>query len=129
MKRIIFFDGVCTLCNGFIDFVIKRDHKNQFYFSSLQSNFARMQWPLQNQGLDSIILMEDQKVFTGSTAVLRILFALGGWWNIFAVLASIFPVWFRDVIYKFIAKNRYQFFGKKDTCRLPTPAEKKLFLE
>lgn len=129
MKRIIFFDGVCTLCNGFVDFVLKRDRKNQFHFSSLQSEFARKQLPIQNQGLDSVVLMEDQKVYTRSTAILRILFELGGWWNIFAVLASIFPIWFRDVIYKFIADRRYQIFGKKDTCRLPTAAEKKLFLE
>ena len=129
MKRIIFFDGVCSLCNGFIDFILKRDQKNAFEFSSLQSQFAAKNLPKQNQGLDSIVLLEDQKVYTNSTAVLRILFEIGGGWNLFAVLTSILPVWFRDVIYRFIAKNRYRLFGKRDTCRLPTAAEKKRFLE
>ncbi|MBC7465436.1 MAG: thiol-disulfide oxidoreductase DCC family protein [Bdellovibrio sp.] len=129
MKRIIFFDGVCSLCNGFIDFILKRDQKKAFEFSSLQSQFARKILPPQNLSLDSIVLLEDQKVYTNSTAVLRILFEIGGGWNLFAVLASILPVWLRDRIYQTIARNRYKLFGKKDTCRLPSPEEKNRFLE
>ena len=129
MKRIIFFDGVCTLCNGFINFILKKEHNNEFYFSSLQSVYAKTHVPSHNQSLASIVLMEGEKTYTESTAVLRILFHLGGGWNILAMLLSILPKWLRDFLYRLIAKNRYVLFGKKDSCRIPNAAEKKLFLE
>jgi predicted DCC family thiol-disulfide oxidoreductase YuxK len=129
MKRIIFFDGYCNLCSGMVDFVIQRDPTHKFRFSSLQSNFAKAQLPDRHKSLDSVILLEDERISTESTAALRILFQLGGFWSIFSMLASIFPLFIRDRIYRFIARNRYKLFGKKDTCRLPMDAEKKLFLD
>ena len=128
MKRIIFFDGICTLCNGFIDFILKKDQKNQFLFCSLQSDFAKQNLSEQYQGLDTIVLLDDNKVYTKSTAVLRIVFQLGAGYSLFSMIASILPLFIRDFIYNLVAKNRYKIFGKKDTCRLPTESEKKLFL-
>lgn len=98
-------------------------------FSSLQSQFAQKELSLSNQSLVTIILKENDQTYTQSTAVLRILFHLGPGWNIFAIIASIFPLFLRDTIYQIIAKNRYSFFGKSESCRLPTLDEKKLFLE
>lgn len=129
MKRIIFFDGVCSLCNGFIDFILKRDQQQAFQFSSLQSEFALKTVPEHHQGLDTVVLLDQGKVYTSSTAVLRILFELGGLWNVFAMLASIVPTTLRDIVYRFVAKNRYRLFGKKNSCRIPTPAEKNRFIE
>lgn len=130
MKRIIFFDGVCTLCNRSIDFILKKNHiENPFYFASLQSDYAKKHVPVPYQSLDTIVLMEGEKVYTKSTAALRILFALGGHYSILSMLVSIFPRFVTDIGYDFIANNRYRLFGKKDTCRIPTAAEKTFFLE
>ncbi len=128
MRRIIFFDGVCSLCNGFVDFVIKRDSKNLFKFSSLQSGTATSVLG-SNFGLATIVFYDDGHQHIKSTAVLKILFQLGGGWTLFAIFASGIPVILRDLIYNFIAKNRYKFFGRRQTCRLPTETERKLFLE
>lgn len=129
MKKIIFFDGVCPVCNGFVDYVLKKDFKNHFQFCSLQSEFAKSNLPLMYQDLDTVILMENNDVFIRSTAVLRILFQLGGHWNALAVFASAVPRPIRDFIYNLMAKNRYRFFGKFNTCRLPTSEQKSRFLE
>ena len=129
MRRIIFFDGICPLCSGFVDFVIKRDQRRLFLFSSLQSEFAKAHLPSTYLSLDSIVLKENDQIYTQSTSVLRILFQLGGYWNALAVFSSIFPLWFRDYFYSVIAKNRYRFWGQREFCRLPTAEEKKLFLE
>ena len=129
MKRIIFFDGVCPVCNGFVDYVLKKDFRNDFQFCSLQSQFAISNLPAIYHDLDTVVLMENDHVFSKSTAVLRILFQLGGHWNALAVFASAIPRPIRDFIYKFIAKNRYRFFGKLAVCRLPTAEEKSRFLQ
>lgn len=129
MRRIIFFDGICPLCNGFVDFVIKRDQRHLFLFSSIQSNYAKNNLEATHLGLDSIILKENDQVFTRSTAVLRIFFQLGGYWNVLAVFASISPRWIRDYFYVAVAKNRYRIWGQREFCRLPTAEEKALFLE
>lgn len=129
MKRIIFFDGVCPLCNGFVDFVLKKDSKKLFLYSSLQSSYAQAHLPIQHQGLDSIVLSENGVVYTKSTAILRILFQLGGHYNALSVFASIIPRPVRDMIYNFIAHNRYRWFGKFESCRLATVEEKNLFIE
>ena len=129
MQRIIFFDGVCPLCNRFVDFVILRDKKKLFLFSSLQSSFAKNSLPLTYQSLDTIILQENGDYFSKSKAVLRILFQLGPGWNAFSVFASILPNSLRDYVYQTIAKNRYRIWGKNEVCRIPTPEEKNRFIE
>lgn len=129
MKRIIFFDGVCPVCNGFVDYVLKKDLKSQFQFSSLQSQFAKTTLPPQYQGLDSVVLLENDQTFIKSTAVLRILFQLSGNWNALAVFLSAVPRPIRDYFYDIFAKNRYRIFGQNETCRLPTVKEKLRFID
>ncbi|OFZ29679.1 MAG: hypothetical protein A2622_10675 [Bdellovibrionales bacterium RIFCSPHIGHO2_01_FULL_40_29] len=129
MKRIIFFDGICPLCNGFVDFVLKKDSKRHFQYASLQSDFAKTNLPEQNLSLDSVVLLENSQIYMKSTAVLRVLFQLGGYWTPLCIIASIIPRPLRDFFYDIIAKNRYRVFGKYETCRLPSSEERSLFLD
>jgi predicted DCC family thiol-disulfide oxidoreductase YuxK len=127
---IILFDGVCNLCNSAVDFIIKRDKKNRFKFSSLQDNSVRKllnESNLQEGYLDSIILISGDKIFFKSRAALEISKKLSGIWPLFYSLILI-PAFIRDPVYEWIARNRYKWFGKKSTCRLPTEEEKSKFL-
>jgi len=125
---IIFFDGVCGLCDRFIGFLIRRNHKKKFLFATLQGETAKKNLS-QNlrKDLESVVLYKEGKVYTHSTAVLKIL-AHFPWFWIFAVLGFLAPTFVRDFFYKKIAKNRYKVFGKKKNCRIPTPEEKSYFL-
>jgi len=120
-QKIVFFDGVCILCNRSIDFLLKKDHKKRLKFASLQSesatNFLRQ---IQHHPFseDTIIFYDEGRIFTKSTAVLKIAGYLGFPYSAFAVL-SIIPGPLRDWLYDYIAKNRLRWFGKRDTCRMP----------
>lgn len=127
--RIIYFDGVCNLCNGFVDFVIQRDKEHLFHFAPLQGKSAQQQLNAQDLGLDSVVFYDNGHVYKKSIAVLKIASELGAGYRFFSKIASVLPVFILNFLYDFIAKNRYLFFGKKETCRLPTPEERKLFLE
>ena len=126
----ILFDGECNLCNGAVDFVIRRDANHHFRYASLQSEIGRSM--LKEHGknpdiLDTIILVSGKKVYMRSSAAIRVCNKLGSLWplmNVFLIVPS--PI--RDVVYDWIAKNRYKWFGKRDTCRLPTAEELALFL-
>lgn len=85
--------------------------------------------PSADLNLDTVVYMEDNKTYKQSTAVLRIMFHLGGVWSILSVLLAVIPTPIRDFFYRIIARSRYSIFGKSDTCRLPTPEEKAYFLE
>jgi predicted DCC family thiol-disulfide oxidoreductase YuxK len=127
---IILFDGVCNLCNNAVDFIIKRDKKNRFKFSSLQDNSSLKllnEFNLQEGYLDSIILISGDKIFYKSRAALEISKKLSGIWPLFYSLILI-PAFIRDPVYEWIARNRYKWFGKKSTCRLPKEEEKSKFL-
>ena len=122
-KFIVLFDGVCNLCNGFVNFVIERDPKNKFLFASLQSSKAKSL--LANaksvpNGLETIVLIKGDRIFLRSTAALKIARELSGLWPIFYVFLFV-PTFIRDFFYKLIANNRYRIFGKQDECRIPTP--------
>ncbi len=129
-KSIILFDGVCNLCNASIDFILKRDSKDRFLVGALQelpvknllSNFQ-----VPTDYLDSLVLIEEGEIYFRSTAALRIARKLDGLWPIFYPLI-LFPATWRDCIYNWIGKNRYRWFGKKSTCRIPTEMERKKFL-
>lgn len=127
---IILFDGVCNLCNGFVQFVIRQDSAQRFRFASLQSEIARellRNQPPPGQGTESVVLIENGRYYQQSTAALRILRHLRGPWPLlygFMVL----PAFFRDGIYAWIAKNRYRWFGQRPACMLPTPELQARFL-
>jgi predicted DCC family thiol-disulfide oxidoreductase YuxK len=131
-KSIIFFDGVCNLCNGFVDFVIKRDHKRRFLFASLQGDQARNLLDFKDdkevQDMSTVILLDQGKVFKKTKAVIKIFSQLGKGWYILSRIMSVVPSSFSNLIYDFIAARRYRLLGKRDACRIPTEAEASLFL-
>lgn len=128
--RILLFDGVCNLCNALVTFVIQRDKGATFKFASLQSEVGQTilkEHSLPLGQFDSFYFVEGNKLFTKSTAALKVAKKLDGPWKLFYPLILI-PKPIRDMIYSFIAKNRYRWFGKKDQCMLPNPEMKKRFL-
>lgn len=128
-KPIVFFDGVCALCNGFADFLLQRNLHGKLLLTSLQGETAKELLPEEHsKKLESIIFLDtDGSVFLRSDAVLKILHKLDGGWKIFSFLRVV-PKFIRDIIYNIIARNRYYWFGKRKSCRLPSPEEKDIFL-
>lgn len=127
---IILFDGVCNLCNGAVNFVIKRDTGNVFKFTPLQEKQGVLllkMHAVDTQKLDSIVLIENEKVYVKSSAALRIARKMSNLWPLFFVLLII-PSFIRDGVYDFIAKNRYKWFGKKEQCMIPTQGLREKFL-
>lgn len=128
--RILFFDGVCGLCNGLVDFIIKIDHQKNIYYAPLQGEEAQKILGEKIRSLpdyDTVYFKDELGLHKKSTAILRLLYTLGGWWKLSA-FALIIPKFLRDLIYDYVAKNRYKFFGKKETCRLPSSEERQQFL-
>lgn len=127
---IVLFDGVCNLCNGSIQFLIKRDRQAYFRFASLQSDTGqKLQADLgmDPQALDSVILVEGDRWYKESDAALRIARNLPGVWKLLTAF-RIVPRPLRDALYRLIARNRYRWFGKTETCWLPTPELRSRFL-
>ena len=128
---VILFDGVCNLCTGSVQYVIKHDPARIFRFASLQSAFAQKiltKFHLPANDFNSFVLYENNRVYTRSTAALRVAKKLKGFVKLLYGFIII-PGFVRDAVYNFIAKKRYAWFGKKETCWLPTPELKALFLE
>ena len=130
-KKVILFDGVCNLCNHSVLKVIKYDKKNVFLFSSLQSKTGKEitdHLGIDIAKIDSIILYEPNVSYNiKSTAALKIMQQFKGIWNLTYIL-FLFPESFRNLIYDYIAKNRYKWFGKKESCMIPAPELKEKFL-
>ncbi|HWA33415.1 MAG TPA: thiol-disulfide oxidoreductase DCC family protein [Cyclobacteriaceae bacterium] len=129
-KSIIMFDGVCNLCNWFVNFIIARDKKNRFQFGSLQSAVVidlLRRHDFLTSDLSTVILLENEKLYYQSTAVLRILRMLGGVWSLMYVFI-VLPKPLRDFMYNLIARHRYKLFGRQDTCMIPTPELKAKFV-
>ena len=120
---IIYFDGVCHLCNGFVDWVITRDQHQKFRFAPLQGETAAAFLPAeQRQNLQSLVVTKGGLQLQKSTAVLEILRELPFWkWT---QILRLLPRSLRDLIYDFVARHRYTWFGRRELCRLPTAAEK-----
>ncbi len=130
-KPIIFFDGVCNLCNSSIQFIIKRDRSKKFLFASLQSAYARENLPTElskSDSLQSIVLKEGSKIQTKSSAALRITKSLDGLWPILFIFIVV-PKFLRDWMYDGISRNRYMWFGKRDQCMIPSSELKSRFLD
>jgi predicted DCC family thiol-disulfide oxidoreductase YuxK len=129
-KILILFDGYCNLCNGAVQFVLKRDRRDRFRYASLS-------WPVGDEvirkypklaGVDSIIVYQNGKVLERSSAALFIAGRLGGLWPMLGVFWVV-PKLIRDGIYNWIARNRYRWFGKKDSCMIPDRDVSHLFLK
>lgn len=122
-QRVIFFDGVCNLCNSSVQFVIQHDQKDQFKFTALQGAYAKEMLPKFNadpEKLNTILLLEDDRLYTKSSAALRVTRKLNGLIPLLYAFIII-PKFMRDWVYDGIAKNRYKWWGKQESCWVPTP--------
>lgn len=130
-KPILFFDGVCGLCNRFVDLMLKADSRGQFLYAPLQGETARRMLGPRDQAQagdpHSFVFLEKDKRYEQSSAVLLALRRLGGAWRLTGLL-FVFPRPIRDFVYRIVARNRYRWFGRRDECRLPTPEERDRFL-
>jgi predicted DCC family thiol-disulfide oxidoreductase YuxK len=127
---IVLFDGVCNLCSGSVQFILKRDPEARFRFASLQSEAGQTiqaEHGLDPGVLSSVLLLEDDRLYRESDAALRIVRHLPGAWKLLTAL-KIVPRPIRDGLYRLLARNRYRWFGKAETCWLPTPELRGRFL-
>jgi predicted DCC family thiol-disulfide oxidoreductase YuxK len=130
-KPIILFDGVCNLCQGSVQFVLKHDRKRQFLFASLQSPIATeliSTFQTRPSRTDSFVLIENGTLYTKSTAALRVCRRLNGGLSLLYAF-MIIPAFIRDAVYDLVARNRYKWFGKSNECWLPTPELSDRFLD
>ena len=130
-KRIVLFDGQCNFCNSTVLFIIDRDPKERFAFAPLQSELG--QELLRARGItdvqpETVVLIDRERVFTRSTAGLRIAFGMGSLWPLLGALGFLIPRPLRDAAYRAFAKRRYRWFGKSEQCRVPTPELRRRFL-
>jgi len=129
-QKIILFDGVCNLCNSTVQKVIENDSENQFRFASLQSEFGQKfleENHLSKEEFNSMILIDGNQIYTKSEAALRIGRELKGIYRLSGLLL-VFPKFIRNPVYDFVAKNRYKWFGKRESCWLPTPELQERFI-
>ena len=127
-KQILFFDGVCGLCNRVVDFLIGVSVGQSLTFAPLQGSTAKnILPPIYLEDLNTLVYYRDGKLWTKAEAVARILEDIGGVWTI-AKVARILPAFLNNFCYDLVATNRYKLFGKKETCRLPSPSERARFL-
>ena len=136
-QEIVFYDGVCGLCNRLVQFLLKRDRNDRLRFASLQSEFAAKvltRHGIDPRDLDTLHVVENyeepsERVLNRSDAVLRAIGELGGLCSFAAIAGSIIPRPLRDLFYRFVARNRYRVFGKSETCMLPEPRHRAKFLD
>ncbi len=129
-QYVVLFDGVCNLCNGTVQFIIAHDPSAHFRFAALQSEAARRllgETQMSGTLLDSVVLVENVRVYTRSTAVLRVARRLSFPWPLFFALIVV-PRPLRDMVYELIARHRYAWFGRRDACMMPTPELRARFL-
>lgn len=129
---VLLFDGVCNLCNGAVQFVIKHDPKGNIHFASLQSEAGQQllaSHHYHDTGMHSVVFIEGTQLFTKSDAVLHVGLQLGGVWGILSRTGLLLPRRVRDVLYDWIANNRYRWLGKAEQCLLPTREIRSRFLE
>ncbi len=134
---ILLYDGVCGLCNRSVQFILKHDRNERFRFAALQSDFATRilrRHGIDAKDLDTLHVVENyeqanERVLQRSDAVLRAGRELGGIWSPLTAVGKIIPRPLRDLVYRFVAQNRYRVFGKYDTCMLPDPKQRSKFLD
>jgi len=136
-QLIVFYDGICGLCNRLVQFLLKRDRHDRLRFASLQSDFASRvlsRHGIDPKDLDTVHVVEhyqqsNERVLDRSDAILRAGRELGGIWAFAAKLGSVVPRPLRNLFYRFVANNRYRVFGKYETCMLPEPQHRAKFLD
>ncbi|WP_448520295.1 thiol-disulfide oxidoreductase DCC family protein [Rhodoflexus sp.] len=129
-ESVVLFDGACNLCNGIVNFLIDADRRGRLKFASLQSETGQevlLRFGMDTTDLDTFVFYTDGKAYTRSRAAIEVARKLGGLWQI-AYVGIMIPPFIRDGIYRWVAKNRYRWFGKRDACRMPTPELKTRFL-
>jgi predicted DCC family thiol-disulfide oxidoreductase YuxK len=128
---VVLFDGVCNLCNASVSFIIDRDPAGRFRFAALQSEAGRELLERHGRPVtatpESVVLVEAGRVYEQSTAALRIARRLKGGWKLLYAFALV-PRPLRDLVYRWIARNRYRWFGREEACRRPTPELERRFL-
>jgi len=127
---IILFDGVCNFCNAGINFIINQDRKKVFRFAALQSEAGQkllQQYNLPKEDFDSFVLIDEDSAYQSSTAGLRLYNKLSWYWK-WTQVFWIVPKFIRDGVYNIIAKNRYKWFGKKESCMVPNQEIKDRFI-
>jgi predicted DCC family thiol-disulfide oxidoreductase YuxK len=130
-QAIILYDGLCCLCNRTVQLLLKIDHRAVLHFAALQSTSAKslLEQVDHSRPLpDGVVLIHNGKIYTESDAALKSLQLIGGIWKLLAMLRFI-PNFIRKPIYRIVARNRYKWFGKYDTCPLPKPEWKQRFLD
>jgi predicted DCC family thiol-disulfide oxidoreductase YuxK len=128
---VVLFDGVCNLCNGTVVFIAKRDPAGRFSFAALQSPVGRRllgRFGLPDDELETLVLIQEDRAFTRSTAALKIARHLSGLWPL-AYAAIVIPRPLRDLAYRLVARHRYRLFGKRDACMVPSRELRERFLE
>ncbi|WP_018343600.1 thiol-disulfide oxidoreductase DCC family protein [Cytophaga aurantiaca] len=129
-QSLVLFDGVCHFCNNSVNFIIDRDPKKKFVFAPLQSELAKTvlnKFGEDTIKIDTIILIQNNKIYKRSRAALEIAKQLNGLWSLCYVFIIV-PGFIRDMVYNLIAKNRYKWFGQLEACRIPTPEMRERFL-
>lgn len=128
---IVLFDGVCNLCNGWVDFLLKRDSRKYFRFASLQSAFGRdllARHGLNPDDMNSVVFIQNGRAYRRSSAAVAIMKSMPGAWPVLGWLVWAIPKPLRELAYMIVARYRYAWFGERSTCRLPTPEERGRFL-
>ena len=134
---IVLYDGVCGLCNRMVRFLLQRDKQGRIRFASLQSDFAAQvlgRHGIDPKDLDTVHVVinyerPDEHILNRSDAILQAWYELGGAWKLLASVSRIVPRAVRDLVYRFVATNRYRVFGKFETCMLPDPSQRSRFLD
>ncbi|MDB5255385.1 MAG: yuxK [Chitinophagaceae bacterium] len=128
-QNIVFFDGVCGLCNRAIDFLMRHDKRKALLFAPLQgTTAAELLPPGEASSLSSMVYYSSGKISYKTRAILNLLWDMGGWWTLTAFF-RIIPPFIRDIFYNIMATSRYKWFGKKESCRIPTVEERARFLD
>lgn len=130
-KDVLLFDGVCNLCNGAVNFIIDRDPHQHFKFAALQSDFGQQKLKelgFNTEEFDSLVLLSEGKVYKKSTAALRIARKLKGLYPLLYIFIIV-PPFIRHWVYDLIGRNRYRWWGKQDSCRMPTPELRQRFVD
>lgn len=128
---IVVFDGHCLLCNGWVQFLLRHDRAQRIRFASIQSAVGQQllaRAGLQVEGLQTLLVVDGERSWQHTAAILRVLHALGWPWRL-AWVGLLVPAPLRDVLYRWVARNRYRVWGRSATCMLPAPEHAARFLD